>query len=825
MSSRILRWIAGSVPRGRKTLPRRRPDRLRLNLEFLEDRLVPSTFNVNSTADILNPANGVITLRSAIQMANETPGSNTINLTVPGTYKITIPGAGEDNNATGDFDIIPNAAGPAGSTLTIQNTSGGTVIVDGNDLDRVFDINSADITAPPQFTVVMQGFTIQNGIAQPGDAAEGSGGGIRDQGNVSLTLTNMTVAHNRATADGGGISMENAATTAWTLTINNSTIADNSAGDAGGGIETDGSGTDVINPGTVITGNTSVNQGAGIWLDAIQVGDTFQGAFLTVSGAVISGNEALSAGSVGGGIGNAGDGPVTILNSTLANNFAAGTGGGFGDQNAQGSLTVLNSSFLNNTTIGSGGGIASGGPVTILNSTVAGNYAGGTGGGFSDENAQDSLTVTNSTFLNNTATGSGGGIATSGTLTSITDTEIDGNTSGVTGGGLFTSGITLTVQSSTFAKNIASGDGGGIELETTGAGAFQGSTITDATIMGNTALNNAGANGGGIDASADFSGDLTLVNDTMNANFASVGGGIFWAATQGSNFRLQNTIVAGNLAAVGPDVASNLLFTAALDGTQQVPPTDSPATGSASILLSPDQTMLTFSVTFTNLEGMPTAIHLHNAPAGQNGPVATDADGANIELANLPQDTSDTAGPQTFTVTPDFVTQLLEGNIYVNIHTTVFTGGEIRGQVGLANGTFADLGGNLIGMSGSGSGNVGFTNSSTQTGTLDNPLDPLLGSLQNNGGPAIGAAAQSITLETELLHNGSPAINRGITTGAPSTDERGFPGVVNGAINIGATSSGSMARRTASAVWGAGDGSLDDLAALLILSGLHHKKL
>ncbi len=78
-------------------------------------------------------------MRSAIETANATPGGNTINLTVPGTYKITIPGAGEDNNATGDFDILPS-----GGNLTIVNTSGGAVIVNGNHLDRVFDINPAN---------------------------------------------------------------------------------------------------------------------------------------------------------------------------------------------------------------------------------------------------------------------------------------------------------------------------------------------------------------------------------------------------------------------------------------------------------------------------------------------------------------------------------------------------------------------------------------------------------------------------------------------------------------------------------------------------------
>src|SRR5262249_39638566 len=59
--------------------------RTELHVESLEDRLLLSTLNVNSTADILNPGPGVVTLRSAIQQANHTPGGNTINLTVPGT--------------------------------------------------------------------------------------------------------------------------------------------------------------------------------------------------------------------------------------------------------------------------------------------------------------------------------------------------------------------------------------------------------------------------------------------------------------------------------------------------------------------------------------------------------------------------------------------------------------------------------------------------------------------------------------------------------------------------------------------------------------------
>src|SRR6266404_6321771 len=95
LSSRLRTARQRPASRGRSARP---------GLEHLEDRLVPAVFNVNSLADILNPAAGVVTLRSAIEAANATPGGNTINLTVPGTYQITLAAtAGEVDNAAGEF--------------------------------------------------------------------------------------------------------------------------------------------------------------------------------------------------------------------------------------------------------------------------------------------------------------------------------------------------------------------------------------------------------------------------------------------------------------------------------------------------------------------------------------------------------------------------------------------------------------------------------------------------------------------------------------------------------------------------------------------------
>ena len=82
--------------------------------EGIEHRLVLSTFHINPTLDTVavnlqngKDASGHISLRSAIMAANAKPNADTI--VVPaGKYLLTIPGAGEDNDATGDFDIKGN---------------------------------------------------------------------------------------------------------------------------------------------------------------------------------------------------------------------------------------------------------------------------------------------------------------------------------------------------------------------------------------------------------------------------------------------------------------------------------------------------------------------------------------------------------------------------------------------------------------------------------------------------------------------------------------------------------------------------------------------
>ena len=77
-------------------------------------------------------------------------------------------------------------------------------------------------------------------------------------------------------------------------------------------------------------------------------------------------------------------------------------------------------------------------------------------------------------------------------------------------------------------------------------------------------------------------------------------------------------------------------------------------------------------------------------------------------------------------------------------------------------GAFSSVGYKLIG---SGIGSTGFNNFGDQVGTSGSPIDPLLGPLQNNGGPT----------QTMALLPGSPAIDQGVTEAGVTTDQRGQP--------------------------------------------------
>jgi hypothetical protein len=110
-------------------------------------------------------------------------------------------------------------------------------------------------------------------------------------------------------------------------------------------------------------------------------------------------------------------------------------------------------------------------------------------------------------------------------------------------------------------------------------------------------------------------------------------------------------------------------YTASLDGSQEVPPNPSPATGSATLTLDAAK-ILSYNITFSGLLGTETAAHIHCcAPPGISAGVLFPLPPGNPKIGSV--------GPLTAQQESD----LNAGLMYVNIHTNLYPGGEIRGQI------------------------------------------------------------------------------------------------------------------------------------------------
>jgi hypothetical protein len=124
-----------------------------------------ATFAVTTTVDAPHslPINGTCsstltnnpcTLRAAIEAANYlTGGTHTINLQAAGTYTLTVTGSGESHAATGDLNLN-------NVNVSIVNASSGTVTIDGNQSDRVFDVGTLTTAQ-----LILSNMTIQHGSA------------------------------------------------------------------------------------------------------------------------------------------------------------------------------------------------------------------------------------------------------------------------------------------------------------------------------------------------------------------------------------------------------------------------------------------------------------------------------------------------------------------------------------------------------------------------------------------------------------------------------------------------------------------------------------
>ena len=115
-----------------------------------------------------------------------------------------------------------------------------------------------------------------------------------------------------------------------------------------------------------------------------------------------------------------------------------------------------------------------------------------------------------------------------------------------------------------------------------------------------------------------------------------------------------------------------LPFTALLNGSSEVPPTGAAGTGLAAFSL--EGSNLSYYISFSGLTGPATGGHMH-APA-----TPTNSAGIMVPFSGVPSATAGIISGQAL-LTQDQITNIINGLCYVNIHTTLNSGGEIRGQV------------------------------------------------------------------------------------------------------------------------------------------------
>ena len=306
-----------------------------------------TTFTVNRLDDpaVLDDCSGGTgSLRACVAAALASSG-NVVNFSVNGTITLT----------QGHIRIIPSSA----KTLTINGNGIPQTIIDGNNTDTVFFNNS-------NATTVISNMTIQHGNDS------GPGGGIQNQG--TLTLTGVLMSHNHSVnSDSNGGAVANFRNSH--LTIINSTLSQNTADSTGsqsaafgGAVSNFGTG-EVSITGTTLSGNQAIadtgfgGQGGAIYYDT--GADT-----VVVQNSTITGNQALGSGvgsnsPAGGGV-FSGAGQFGITDTTIANNAATRGGNLYltGNGNAFNLFTLKNdivSGAANNCLAESGGSFTDGG--------------------------------------------------------------------------------------------------------------------------------------------------------------------------------------------------------------------------------------------------------------------------------------------------------------------------------------------------------------------------------------------------------------------------------------------------------------------------------
>lgn len=121
-----------------------------------------------------------------------------------------------------------------------------------------------------------------------------------------------------------------------------------------------------------------------------------------------------------------------------------------------------------------------------------------------------------------------------------------------------------------------------------------------------------------------------------------------------------------------PAGAETVELTADLSGASEIPPVETRAAGSASVVFETATRQVRWVVQYDGLSAPMSAVHLHGpASPAQNAPIV------------VPVAKAGEASPHrgAASLTPQQAEALLAGRMYVNVHTSAHPPGELRGQI------------------------------------------------------------------------------------------------------------------------------------------------
>ena len=329
--------------------------------------------------------------------------------------------------------------------------------------------------------------------------AASEGGGLWNQSGSTMRVLDSTVSGNTASGDsadnGGGGIFNNGGVTRVRGSVITSNLADGTAGSGGGIFSTDGL---VVVRDSTVSANVANRAGGGIEIVDGQLNFRFSdlGGSAVADGNVAGPDGSASPGN-GGGLHVSGIAESNFVGSFVGQNTAASEGGGLWNQ-AGSTLTIRAGTVIrgniasgNDADNGGGGIFNNGGDVTVDNAVVDANFASGAAGSGGGLFSTDGLViVTESVISKNEANRAGGGIELIDGVFSMIDSVLSQNVAGQNGfaspgngGGLHvtgTSGSLTTIQGSIVNGNVAANEGGGLWNQS-------GSTLTvaDGSVVSN----------------------------------------------------------------------------------------------------------------------------------------------------------------------------------------------------------------------------------------------------------------------------------------------------------------------------------------------------